>query len=324
MQTRPDGRERGQVIIVSALVIAATFVGLALVLNSGIYAENLSSRETTDTEGALSFTLATDEAVAEAYERTNRDGSATADEARSTFNGTMDAWESAQQRRGATQGIGVDVSRTAHVGWRLNQSDGGQFTDDDGNGDWPLASGATDVGAFDLTVNETSLYDADNDWTNVNTSFSVLVDDGTDEWELYVFKNSSGVVVHQGTPGEHSSSSDLPAASTCAVSSSSPVVDLQAESLDGADCPALNFSDDLSGAVSVQYRNGSQAQGNYTLVVNGSDAAETPHFHEPDSGSEPTATAVVYSASYATHYGRSDLVHERSGTYVVRDETHAS
>ena len=38
--------DRGQIVVVSAPILAVVFVGLALVRNSGIYAESLSSRET--------------------------------------------------------------------------------------------------------------------------------------------------------------------------------------------------------------------------------------------------------------------------------------
>lgn len=330
MSTRLDGRGRGQVLIVVALVVAAIFVGLALVLNSGIYAENLSSRETTDTEDALSFTLATDEAVAEAYERTNRNGSATADEARATFNATVDDWESAQQRRGAKQGVGVDVERSAHVGWRLNQSTDRNLTSDDDATGWRLADGATDVAEFELDVTRTSLHDASADWSNTaGEAFNVTVEDASGaRWHLYVFEDAANgsVVVHAGDPGDYADLGALLAdgSRTCSETASRAVVDFRNETLAGATCEPLNFSDDVGSSVDVSYTNGDSASGTYELVVNGSSAAETSNFYGPDSGADPTATAVVYSASFTSHYGRSDLVHERHGTYLIREETHAS
>lgn len=324
MQRGPNGRGRGQVIIVTALVIAAIFVGLALVLNSGIYAENLSSRETTDTEGALSFTLSTDEAIAEAYERTNRNDSATADEARTTFNDTVDRWEAAQQRRGAEQGIGVDVERTPHVGWRLNQSADREFTDEGTAADWQLAAGATHVAGFELDVERSSLH-SPSTLGEVSDAYRVEVDGtNTGDWDLYIFENDSDVVVHTGDPGSYSDLGDLLAdgSHTCREPASRAVVDLRNETLDGVDCPPLNFSDDEDGPVDIYYANGGAASGTYVLVVNGSSAAVEANFNGP-TGADPTATAVVYSASWASHYGRAELTHERTGRYVVREETHA-
>ena len=40
------GRERGQMLLIGSLIVATSFVGLALVVNGAIYTENLSTRET--------------------------------------------------------------------------------------------------------------------------------------------------------------------------------------------------------------------------------------------------------------------------------------
>ena len=329
MQLRPEGRSRGQVIIVGALVIAAIFVGLALVLNSGIYAENLSSRETTDTEGALSFTLETNEAIAEAYERTNAAGESSAADAEATFNETVDDWESAQQRRGAMQGVGVDVERTPHVGWRLAQGTDRNFTSNSGTDDWQLVAGASDVGTFELNVTRSELHEP-SDPNGAGNSYYVEVNDSNVDWRLYIFQNGSDVVVHSGDPTDQTNMSTLfDDAGTCRENADHAVVDFRNESLAGANCEALNFSDDVSGSIDVYYRNvesgtgDEQVNGTYTLVVNGSSAVEGTNFDAP-SDAAPTARAVVYSASYASHYGRDDLAFERRGTYAVREETYAS
>jgi hypothetical protein len=326
MRRGPGGRDRGQIIILAAFVIAATFVGLALVLNSGIYAENLSSRETTDTDGALSFTLATDEAIAGAYEQTNAANESSASDAEATFGEVMDNWTRAQQRNGAAAGIGVDVERTAHVGWRLEQGTDRQYTDSADDGNWTLATGASDVAAFEMDVDRESLYDAST-WGGVNSSFNVRVDDGSSEWRLHVFRESGDVVVHAGAPGAYSDVGSLPNSETCRDPDDEVLVDLRNESLDGSSCPALNFSDDLDGPVDLAYRNatmgGEQVNGTYTVVVNGSSAAETSNFDVP-GGADPTAQGIVYSATWASHYGRAELSHERSGRYMVREETYAN
>ncbi|QLD89931.1 hypothetical protein HWV07_13190 [Natronomonas salina] len=323
MQLRSEDRSRGQVIIVAALVIAAIFVGLALVLNSGIYAENLSSRETTDTDGALSFTLATDETIAEAYERTNSANESDASGAETTFNDTMDSWESAQQRRGAMQGIGIDVEHTAHVGWRLEQDSNRNFTSNSRTVDWKPVDGASGVGAFAMEVTQSELYDPStpNDVTN---SFRVRVSNSSEDWDLYVFQNGTDVVVHSGDPATQSDMASLFGDDgTCRGGATSAVVNFTNESLAGANCDALNFSDDLNGSVSISFDNSESVEGTYNLVVNGSNAVDTTDFDDPNSGN-PTAQAVVYSVSYASHYEKADMTYERRGTHAVREETYAS
>ena len=332
MQRRAGSDRRGQVIIVAALVIATVFVGLALVLNSGIYAENLSSRETTGTDGALTFTVDAADAVAEAYERTNAGGHAAADDARASFESQVDDWAVARERRGASQGVAVDVDRTAHVGWRLEQTQDGSFLSDDGSDDWALATGAGDVGTFEMDVERSALHDANDDLSSASDgAFNVtVVGEGGTRWRLYVFQDAGNgdVVVYAGDPDEHSSLSDLlDDGDSCSETTDRAVVDFRAEELAGSDCPALNFSDDVSGSVDVYYGNAEsdgdeRINGTYALVVNGSGAAETGNFAAP-GGAEPTATAVVYSASYATRYRGTDLDQTRRGRHAVREETYA-
>ena len=341
MQLRPEGRSRGQVIIVAALVIAAIFVGLALVLNSGIYAENLSSRETTDTEGALSFTLETDEAIAEAYERTNAAGEPTAADAAATFNGTVDSWEAAQQRRGAMQGIGVDVERTAHVGWRLAQDADGPFVpyDDPGTTDWTVVSETDRVGGFRMDVTRSSLFDADGsvDATSDEAFRLRAVDGSGNEWTMYIFQNgnSNSIVVYVGEPTGSDITDLLSDEESCERVTDRAVVDLRNGTVAGESCDRLVFAEGLSGPIQIRYENvraatggESRVNGTHELVVDGAGAVQTtggdPDRFDVPGGETPTAQAVVYSASYASHYGRADLTFERRGTHAVREETYAS
>ena len=336
MQHRPDGG-RGQIIIVAALVIAAVFVGLALVLNSGIYAENLSSRETADTDDPLTFTVDADEAVAEAYERTNANGSATAGEAARTFNASVDGWAAARERRAASQGVGVDVERTPHVGWRLEQGEDGDFTPADASETeaWTVAEGTGNVAAFRLNVTRSGLYDASGGLNDTSDeAFRLNVSSGTADWHAYVFQDGADrIVVHVGNPDdEYSDLDDLVGADeACAITADRAVVDLRDETLeDGGstvDCSPLAFEDDLAGDVTVRFENAysgsdSRVDGRYGLVVNGSDAVETTRFNESGDAS-PTATAVVYSASYATRYSGHGMDQTRRGRHAVREETYA-
>jgi len=69
-----------------------------------------------------------------------------------------------------------------------------------------------------------------------------------------------------------------------------------------------------------------RVKGTYTVVVNSSDAIATTD-GEPDrfnvSGkTPPTATAEVYAVDYSASYERQDMVHERTGRHLVREETY--
>jgi hypothetical protein len=341
MQHRSDAG-RGQIIIVSALVMAAVLVGLALVLNSGIYAENLSSRETSDTDDALTFTVDAAEAVAEAYERTNANGSSTAEEARMTFNESVDDWAVARERRAANQGVSTDVERTASLGWRLEQSTDRSFTpsNDSNAAGWTVASGTSGVATARLNVTRGDLYDGTLGVTNIDDeAFHIDASNGTVDRQLYVFRDTgnSTVVVYTGDPDGFSELGDLlDAPESCARTTDRAVIDLQAETFEGTQCDALGFVSDLEGPIDIRYRNVREStggtervNGTYELVVNGSTAVATDGSGHPEqfnrpSEPSPTATAVVYSASYTTHYAGTDLSQTRRGRHDVREETYAA
>jgi len=335
-----SARDRGQIIVVAALLLAVIFVGLALVLNSGIYAENLSSRQTTETNSALSFTQETERTVTEAYQRTNANGSETAADARATFEETVDGWAAAARRRSAKRGVSVTVGRTAHVGWRLNQSADRSFTptNDSSATEWPVASGTSDVATARLNVTRGDLYDGSTNVTNVDDeAFHIDASNGTDDRQLYVFRDTvnSTIVVYTGDPNGFSDLGDLlDAPESCARTTDRAVVDLQAEMFAGTQCDALGFVSELEGPIDLYYRNvqdggTERVNGTYELVVNGTTAVATdgsglPKQFNRSSEPSPTATAVVYSATYETRYERSDLAHGRAGRHDVREATYAS
>lgn len=343
MDTRRErGGSRAQLIIITALVLATVFVALALVLNSGIYAENLSTRETTDSEAAIGYALEAEAAVGDAYRRANGEGASTAGAAREAFLDVVDPWAEARSKEAAKNGVSAEFDGNPHVGWHLRQDEDRSFTPagDSNNGSWRVAHGAESVGAFEMDVSREELHDAGDDLSRTaDEAFHVRVvgSDGA-SWRLYVFRNASDgeMIVHQGDPGDSADLDELRgnATHTCSRSTASAVIDFRAETFAGADCEALDFSDDVTGAVDVRYENphnasgDEQINGTYTLVLNGTTAAGPRTDGEPDDfnatgGAAPTARAVVYSASYAAEYERADVRFGRGGLYAVREETYA-
>ncbi|MUV88000.1 hypothetical protein GJ631_15925 [Natronomonas sp. CBA1123] len=102
----PSSDSRGQLLVVVALLVATTLVALALVLNSAIFAENLSSRETTDSEAAIAYAADANRTVAQAVTRTADAEVATADGARAVFDGIVDDWARSRSATAAERGGG--------------------------------------------------------------------------------------------------------------------------------------------------------------------------------------------------------------------------
>ena len=330
--------DRGQILVIVGLLIAVILVALALVLNAAIFTENLSTRETADSEKPSSYAADTGSTIADVYNRTNDNDTRKAVYANTSFNESLETWADSRSDTAAENGALFVADWTTYVGWRLEQDEDRSFTpaDDDSTTEWALSNGTNvrNVSTFEMDVSRDDLYEGDDQDDVKNNAFNITVSDGSDDWTLYVFKDNTDIVVHSGDPGAFSSLSDLLSASdTCTQDSSRAVIDLRNEKLAGDDCSALDFSPAVSGPLEIRYGNvqatdgTERVNGTYALVVNGSDAVATDADGHPKrfnvSGKmPPTATAVVYAARYDTRYQRKEVVHDVEGWHSPRAEAY--
>lgn len=115
----------GQIIVVAALLLAVVFVGLALVLNSAIYAENLATRGETTTGEAMAVEDLTGEHLQEAIDAENYGIEEDTYAARRARLGTnVSEWNDVMGPKEARTGNSYSVELTGMTsGTRVNQSD---------------------------------------------------------------------------------------------------------------------------------------------------------------------------------------------------------
>ena len=159
--------DRGQILVVVGLLIAVMLVALALVLNAAIFAENLSTRETADSEEPSSYAADTGSTIADVYNRTNDNDTRKAVYANTSFNESLETWADSRSDTAAENGALFVVNWTAYVGWRLEQTENRSFTpaDDPNATAWDLSDGTNvrNVSTFEMRVNRTSLFNATGD-----------------------------------------------------------------------------------------------------------------------------------------------------------------
>jgi len=321
--------DRGQILVIVGLLIAVMLVALALVLNAAIFAENLSTRETADSEEPSSYAADTGSTIADVYNRTNDNDTRKAVYAKTSFNESLETWADSRSDTAAENGALFEADWTTHVGWRLEQDENRSFTpaNDPDATEWIVADGVQNISAFELNVNRTKLYDDAN-----ASAFRLNVSNGTTHWKLYIYQDSANgeINVSEGNPTD-------PSSENCSLTADRAVIDfrdetLRNETLAGGDCSALDFSSAVSGPLVIRYENvqngGSErVNGTYRIVINGSTAVATNASGKPErfnasGASAPTATAVVYAVSYDSHYRRNDVVHDREGRYAPRAEAY--
>lgn len=170
------GADRAQLILVGALALAVTLVGIALVLNSAIFAENLATRSNQGEAGQVdSFEQAASQggAGSVAYLNTNNSSHSTYGDLEDDFRTTIGAWSGLQIRDRARRGQYVDaeyVEGSMVNGTRVIQDDGGEFTPRESpilddvvdlvtDSSWALTPQASDIRDFTMTVRRDGIGD---------------------------------------------------------------------------------------------------------------------------------------------------------------------
>lgn len=337
MTPTDGGRDRGQLLIIIGFLLGTVFVVLALVVNGAVFAENLATRETVDSERSTSFTVGIDDAVVAEYDRTNDNESRKAVHARTMFNDSLRQWTDQRADTAAQEGALFEAAWTTHVGWRLTQLADRSFAPagDDTATDWTVVEGTENVSALQFDVTRDDLHDGTEGVSTIDDqAFRLNVSNGTTDWELYVFRDpgNSSVVVYQGDPTSFGTFGDLlDDPNSCSRATDRALIEFLTMTIDASSCDALGFEDDLSGEIAIRYENvhngtgHEQVNGTYTVIVNGSDAIATNASDYPDrfnvsASDPPTATAIVYEVGYNATYERQDVVHERDGRHDPREE----
>ena len=316
--------DRGQILVIVGLLIAVMLVALALVLNAAIFTENLSTRETTDSEEPSAYAANTGSTVADVYNRTNDNDTRKAVKAKTSFNESLETWADSRSDTAAENGALFEADWTTHVGWRLEQDEDRSFTPADGDSktEWTVADGVQNISAFELNVKRTKLYNGAD-----TAAFYVFLSDGTDTWKVFVYRNGGGDIVV--------SADDPTTTPQCTRPTDRAVIDVRGGTVAGTNCTALNLPTSLDGELSIEFRNvqatggPERVNGTYTLIVNGSDAVTTdanghPKRFNASGKMPPTATAVVYAVRYDTRYQRKEVVHDVEGWHSPRAEAYQS
>lgn len=332
--------ERGQLIVLTAVVVAVVFVALAIIVNSAIFSANLATRDTGQSDDAIIYMDSAHDAVFGAIRHTNDIANNTTIEALSTYQLAIDAWTRTTRDRAAKRGAATDLTTVAHPGWRLEQDTDRSFTpaNDTNATEWQVAGLVGNVGAVRLNVTRNSLYDAAADYDNTSEeAFRVRVDNGTHEWQVYVFRDTTNntIVTHVGDPDSFGSLGVLLGEpDTCSRVESRAAIDLRNATFAGTACDSLAFAGNLTGRVDVHYEHVRESPsgdfrvtGQYTLVVNESHTVETGSDDLPDqfnnaSAAAPTARAIIYSVSYDVRFERTTAMVDRSGRMLPREEAY--
>ena len=339
---------RGQFVVVAALLLAVLFVGLALVLNSGIYAENVASRETSsETKDTLEQHSRVDEELRESADRTNaRIETTDTSTLKSSLRQTFENYTAPRVADGAKRGQSIEIELTAaQNGTRLRQTNASRnFTDKVGTVDWNLTDDVPDGGQFAMNIGEQSVYEATLDTTMAamaESAFGIefhLQDyegSGDGVWRIYIFRGAAtdsvyAVVERPDQTFQDSNLTDRTEPDhivngwlnqSCSLKSRTITIRLSEGTFGGSPCEEFGFYHDVD-VHNVRYVNTKtdgtdRARGTYSIMIKEANYNADAFYSvtERSPSKQPFYQSAIYAFDYS--YG-----HRTDGTtYGVRNRT---
>lgn len=308
----PREGDRGQIILIAAFAMAVTFVTLALVVNSAIFTENLASRgETSGSDEALLVRHEVEIATGSAIEYANTHNETSNATLAESLRDSVRNVSAVMTEQHATGGKIVTVEGPTAIenGTRIRDETpgGSSFENASVSGatktDWRVASDVAETRAYRMNV--TGVNRTDNFGGPVNEQFRLVLTEGTDTWRMNVTRDDSaneykiGVENGDGETG------------VCAVDDTVDYfhVDLTAGLVDGEPCPALSFAEGVSSPYDVDYRQGDEVTGNYSLVVNEESVSSNDNLASSSGSDDPYWTPAIYAANVTYRYDGPDLTY---------------
>ncbi|WP_267163203.1 DUF7261 family protein [Halovenus salina] len=289
-----DIGDRSQLLLVTAFLLAVSFVVLALVVNSAIYTENIATRD--DVAGsheALEYRAELQQSVGAVLTAVNKNSTLTQTE----FNATVDSLSSAGAVLQSTQGRLVNTAvSNIEDGTRIAQTNASRnFTSVGGKQEWILTdSNVESVRNLRLNISDPG-----------TSQFSLVAND-TDtsdaDWRLQVVENGSDqidvVVTVDGGPNRQ-----------CVRDhDGSTVIDVTAATVAGKPCLALGQLQDNTGTTQwiganigdsfrLEFENADAVTGRYSAIIGPAGSANTTALQTSQQSDEPFAVGAIYSAT---------------------------
>jgi hypothetical protein len=288
---RQECKSRGQLILVTALALAAIFLGLAVIVNSAIFTENLATRsENVESTEALEYRHSVTQYMGEVVAFANENNHSSYSEIEQAVkDGTVDAefYTSIQQ---AERGSGLALEYDSYTqGARIFQNDSSGFGNNNSNTPWTLATDIDNTRAFTFDV------DSPGD-------FLLIADNGSHTWEFEIDDSADEVIVRNpATTEERCSYTTLES------------FDITDATVNGSPCPALvdtaagesmQLRDAFPDDYSIEFQSASGITGNYSLVIDNDNVGTIRDSDYADSsgGTSPFVEPAMYSARFDPEY----------------------
>lgn len=316
-------RDRGQLLLTGAFVVAVLLVGLAVALNSAIVTSNRGTYGS-DVVGAHEVhQLRADTAagVGSLIHHANRRDGGSYDALVANLSGDLARWETlAARHEGLTGGdLTLGLVGTTN-GTRIVQTNATRpLTNASGTANWTLVSGSGGLQAAELRVDGGSLAAPQGtiDAATLNASDAarlVATEPDGDRWAVFVYaadNASDDVFVSVAGPaGTLAGTCRAPPGADGTVR-----VDLSGGTVGGGACEPLDAFATLDADHDLAIHEGASAAGSYSMVVDRlASAVDDGDFGTDGSTTAPYATGAIYGATVSLGYTTPDLAYRTNLT----------
>lgn len=350
-----ERHDPAQMILVGALALAVVLVGIALVLNSAIYAENLATRANQEAPAQISsLQQESVDGTAQAMDHHHHNASSHASysELETRLEESIRDWSALQLRDSAREGRYVDASITnIQRGTRIAQTDGTEFVPQDTNllGDvvdlaavssWAVTPTDTRVRDFTMTVERDeigadSLYEEstvvseidallENNLDTDAVPYTILYDVGDDdtyEHAVSIYRTDGDAddvkITHRDESGT---------ATTCEIEDAPAVfeIDISGGTVEGGDgscADVFDFQSEISNSYQLIFVEGEEMEGDYEFVVDDDTGTFEDQYEDGLLASLLTCTigddsCFDFESYYEDHTSHDATYSPPSGPYV--------
>lgn len=187
--------DRGQMLVVVAFGVAVMLVALALILNTAIYTENISTRGSDISGGqdAIQYRASTHEMLVGTVQYVNRNNNSSYDHLERNVRFAVWNYSNASGRQQAGDGIVTRTTVEKQTSGTHVYNSSGNFSDVDGDSNWTVAETANGVRSFTLEADRSTLAGDDPPPVESEPVFHVNFSDAGDDefYRVYIYNDTS-------------------------------------------------------------------------------------------------------------------------------------
>ncbi|QLD87092.1 hypothetical protein HWV23_15630 [Natronomonas halophila] len=306
-------RDRGQLLIITAISLAILLVLMALALNTAVYGVIHAGGADDDLREERSAVRYEDDVrrgIAGLIPAVDETTDGDYDTHRMNLSRAVANWSHVAGRQEVTDGVATNAS-LAEARFEtdvVHDNESRAFTNRSDAANWAVADNLSAVDRYEMGIARERLVNT-SDCSAEGTCFELTVDGGA--WVLTAYRTNQKVVIRI----------DAGDTTKCETTNPPVAVNLTNGSFDHADCSGETFTpvDGESGApYAIRYANADNVTGTYEL--RGEGRVDESDYHAAGSGASPRVVPRLVGANVTVTY-RSPELHYRTTIRVDPGET---